>query len=343
MKKYLFSAVLCLMCLLIASAACAGESFTIDVDALDLNRLNSDEYVASHLSSSAQGIRVCKYLTDSRELAVAVRLTLTQMDTQTVVLDKDYGYQSGSFDSGVLFLPYAGDRTIPYLVTLYAGDYVYAMPFMQLQRRLADNSACTVGPRLRDLDSSLGGDWLMGTMLDLERLRANGSQTVDICASNSYLAGTAQISMSGERLCVDVAFSGSANAEVSSAEVYIVTDANSFYAAAAHGTGEWIDVGGAQSALLYLPICVSYDPADLPGFRYNAGDYSSQFNLWNENRSSHAGTAADDWSDEVETDEWNAAPEWDGGWTDNGWTDDYGWNEDYGWDDGWNSNADGWA
>ena len=263
MKKHLLRGLILLLCVLMMGTACAEDSFTIDVDGLDLGRLNSDDYVSRHLSSSAQGVRVRKYISDSSELAAPIRLTITQMDSRTLVLDKNYGFQSGTFDSGVLFLPYGGDGTTPYLITLYVGDYVYAMPFMQLQRRLHSNSACTVGPRLRDLDSSMGSDWLMGTVLDLNRLRSKGSQTVDVCASNSCLIGTAQVSMQGSSLRVDLSFRSSANVDVLEEPVYVITDGGSIHSARAHGTGEWIDVGSAQSALLYLPLKLSYDPAGL--------------------------------------------------------------------------------
>jgi len=135
MKKHLLKGLILLLCLLVMSAAHAEDSFTIDVDGLDLGRLNSDDYVSRHLSSSAQGVRVRKYISDSSELAAPIRLTLTQMNTQTVVLDRDCGYQSGTFDSGTLYLPGSSGQTTPYLITLYAGNYVYAVPFMQTQSR----------------------------------------------------------------------------------------------------------------------------------------------------------------------------------------------------------------
>ena len=106
-----------------------------------------------------------------------------QMDSQTLLFDKDYGLQSGTFDSGVIYLPYVADRTIPYLVTLTVGDYVYAMPFMHQQARLVANNACTYGVRLNDLAVAFYGDWMMGTMVDLNALAGQGSMSVDICAS----------------------------------------------------------------------------------------------------------------------------------------------------------------
>ena len=142
MKKRMWLCVaLCALLVWTSVPSLAEDCFTIDVDALDMNSLNSDEYVAQYLSASAQGVRVRKYISDSSELAAPVRLTLMQMDSQTLLFDKDYGLQSGTFDSGVIYLPYVADRTIPYLVTLTVGDYVYAMPFMHQQARLVANNA----------------------------------------------------------------------------------------------------------------------------------------------------------------------------------------------------------
>ena len=147
MKKCL----ILLAALLLMFAPClnahAQDVFVIDVDMLDMGSLNSDDYVARELSASVQGVCVRKYISSSSELAAPVRLTLTQMDQCTVIFDRDYGYQSGTFDSGTIYLPYVSDRTSPYLVTLYVGNYVYAMPFMQLQPRLTDNGACLAGVR----------------------------------------------------------------------------------------------------------------------------------------------------------------------------------------------------
>ena len=109
----------------------AEDFFTLNVDMLDMDSLNQNDYVAANLSAACQGIRVLKTISTSSELAEPVRLSLTRMDTQTLLFDKDYGYQSRNFDSDVIYLPYGGGSTVPYLVTLYVGDTVYAMPFMQ--------------------------------------------------------------------------------------------------------------------------------------------------------------------------------------------------------------------
>ena len=344
----------------------AEDCFTINVDTLDMDSLNSDEYVALNLSAQTQGIRVQKYISDSSELAVPVRLTLTQMDSGTLLFDKDYGYQSGTFDSGVIYLPYVDNRTIPYLVTLYVADYVFAMPFMHLQPRLMYNGACTYGVRLRDLDSSLSADWLMGTMVDLTALRSEGYRVVDVCASNYSIIGQATIQMQGDSLCVQLSFVPSANVEVNYLSLYVITDCAGMTTAdvsrmpqPARSAGEWIDVSGATSALIYMPMQVSYDSAGLSTFGYDlsSGDLQAQIALWQANRS--GGAVYVEPTPLPETDDgsqwsgggiedggtgWDGSSAGDGstGWDDNvGWDDGSGWSDNTGWIDD-SGNSTGW-
>ena len=300
MKKRMWLCVaLCALLVWTSVPSLAEDCFTIDVDALDMNSLNSDEYVAQYLSASAQGVRVRKYISDSSELEAPVRLTLMQMDSQTLLFDKDYGLQSGTFDSGVIYLPYVADRTIPYLVTLTVGDYVYAMPFMHQQARLVANNACTYGVRLRDL--GLGGDWLMGTMLNLTELRSVGMKEIPLCASNAFYIGSATVMMQGDYLSVQLNFYPEANVEVHGASVYVITQGASltgdpaYSGAAALSIGDWADVTGASTALLYLPMQVSYDPSGLPALSYDLGSASTQeqLNLWQQNLSGAAAEPSD--------------------------------------------------
>ena len=348
MKRFLAFALAALFFFGLTSPAAAGDCFTINVDALDMNRLNSDDYVAQELSASMQGVRVRKYISDSSELAAPVRLTLTQMDSGTLTFDRDYGFQSNTFDSGVIYLPYVGDRTIPYLITLYVGDYVYALPFMHLQPRLEHNGASTYGVRLRDLDPALGGDWLMGTMVDLSRLRQQGSRTVDVIASNSYVVGQATLQMSGDSLCVNLSFAPSASVSVNQISLYVITDC----AAYANGqrfpacsAGQWIDVGSAETALIYLPMQLSYDPSGLPSFSYHLNDaeLQRQLQLW-QNATGNSSSAPSADFPQQESSDWEDSSGWmdgwTGGWSDSGWSD--GWSENSGWDDSWDQSGDGW-
>lgn len=327
MKKWMKRVGALLLCLMLwLPSVLAEDCFTIDVDTLDLDRLNSDDYVSVALSASSQGVRIRKSISSSSEVAAAVRLTLTQMDTRTLLFDKNYGYQSGTFDSGVIYLPYVSGSTIPYLVTLYVGDYVYALPFMHLQRRLESNGACTSGVRLRELDPAQSGDWLMGTMVDLDDLRASGARTVDICASNSYVIGSATICLNGNELGVQLHFSSAADVELEDASLYVVTDGHVLADTRAREVSEWVDVSGADSALIYLPMEVSYDPAGLPVFRYDANEASAQQRLWKNAHSSSS--SAETWTEpEIFVSQDDG---WDDGWS-SGWDD--GWSD--GWSEGW--------
>lgn len=288
MKKH-FLLIWLLVCLLMFPASGLAEDgcFLINVDALDMTRLNQNDYVQYYLSSQAQGLRVTKQIPGAD--AQPVRLSLVEMIGQTLIFDKDYGYQSGTFDSGSLYLPYLGGGTVPYLVTLYVGDMVYAMPFMQLQARLYANGACTYGAHLYDFSPALGQDWLMGTMLDLNALRAQGYMAVDVCASNRYLIGQADIYYHDGRISVTLSLNPAANADIQSLSIYVSTDCASLGNAAqgaAYSQGEWIPVGDAPSALLFMPMTISYDPAGLSTFGYDLshGYLQQQLRLWQENQ-----------------------------------------------------------
>lgn len=286
--------LLCLFLLaLCAPAQAAAEAcFPIDIDALDMQRVGNSDYVRQYLSGQAQGLRVSKYISDSDEFAARVRLTIMQAETSAVVFDKNYGYVSGTFDSGDIYLPYVDNNTIPYLITLSIEDWVYALPFMQLQSRLTHNSACTAGLRLRDANPALTDTWVMGTMLDLDALRMQGSLGVTVCASNQYQLGQADLTLVADQLSVSITLRQQANVEVHTCAVYLFGNVADLHTAdpaamgrAGFGLGQPIDVSGMHTALLYLPMILSYDPAGLDGFTYDpaAPDVAAQWALWQQN------------------------------------------------------------
>lgn len=287
MKKRFLSFCLLLCLLVFPHGGLADDGcFLMNVDALDMTRLNQNDYVQYYLSAQTQGLRVTKQIPGGD--AQPVRLSLVEMNSRTLVFDKDYGHQSGAFDSGSIYLPYLGGGTVPYLVTLYVGDMVYAMPFMQLQARLYSNGACTYGAHLYDYSPALGQDWLMGTMLDLNALKAQGYMAVDVCASNRYLLGQADIYYHDGRISITLNLRPAANAELHSLSIYVNTDCAALGNAAqgaAYGQGDWIPVGDAASALLFMPMTVSYDPAGLSTFGYDLshGYLQQQLWLWQEN------------------------------------------------------------
>jgi hypothetical protein len=299
MINRLLAMLLCLLGVMLLPVATLAEGcFLIDVDALDMNSVSKSAYVREHLSAPAQGVRVRKYISSSNELAARVRLTITQAETSAVVFDKSYGYLSGTFDSGDVYLPYVDNNTIPYIITLSIEDWVYAMPFMQQQPRLTGNGGCTYGLRLRELNPALTDTWAMGTMLDLDTLRVQGGLTLPVCASNQYIVGQASVSMDGDWLTVALALDPTAQIELTGSAVYVIGDSAALatvnpaaMAQSAYAVGQAIDVSGLRSVLLYVPLVLSYNPAGLTEFRYDAGDpwLSAQWALWNAGLQSEGG------------------------------------------------------
>ena len=292
MRKWLSVLSLLLCALLVSMPALAEDCFLINVDQLDMTQLRDDAYIAAHLTAQSQGVRVIKYISDSNELAAQVRLTIQEAETSTVVYDKNYGYVDGTFDSGDIYLPYVDNSTIPYLITLNIEDWTYAFPYMRVQQRLSGNSGCTYGVRLRDYNPSLTGDWLMGTMLDLNALRSQGAITVPLCASNLYYVGQATVQTDGSSLVVNLAFDQNANVQVDSCSVYIIGSVASLTSAdpvpssqTAYSPGQAIPIDGLSTALLYVPFTLSFDPSGLSEFSYDLGsaDLSNQLVLWNAN------------------------------------------------------------
>jgi hypothetical protein len=291
-------AVLCLICclLMLFSAAYAEDCFTIDVDSLDLSRLDDNAYVEQNLTAQTQGLRVVKTISDSNELAARVRLTIRQAETDTLVFDKNYGYVGGTFDSGNIYLPYVDNNLIPYLVTLTVEDTTYAVPFMHQQPRLTNNSGCTYGVRLKELNPSLTDGWVMGTMLDLASLRSTGVATIPVCASNLYVVGQATVRVSGDELTVSLTFDPAADVTLLASAVYVVGDVGTLSSVSpsrigqpAYAPEQGISIAGMDTALMYLPLTLSYNAAGLSEFAYDAGgaDLTAQKALWDANLQAH--------------------------------------------------------
>ena len=325
-------ALLAACALLLTGAPCAAlaeGSFVIDVDSLNMDSLRDDAYLQQNLCSAEAGVRVTKYISDSNELAARVRLTIQQAGDATIIFDKNYGYQSGSFDSGDIYLPYADSGTLPYIITLAVEDWTYAFPFLHAQPRLNRNSGCTWGVRMRDY-CGVTDNWVMGTMLNLDELRQSGWRTLPLCASNLYVVGQATVSLSGDQLTVGLAFADSAHVELLGSAVYLIGDVTTVVSAdpgsmpqPAYGVGQPIDVSGLRTALLYVPLSLSYDPAGLSQFSYDLygdAELQSELALWNEN-------AAQAWTQPAATEE--PMPDWQEPQPAEAWTEQpaQGWEE----------------
>ncbi len=276
------------LCLVFWAVPALGDTvFTIDLDALDMNRVGDDAYVQQYLSGGAQTIRVSKFIGEDDGAAASVRLTVLRADTKQTMYDKDYGLISGVFESGDIYLPYPDSGSMFYLITLYLGQWVYAVPFLQVMPRLYNNGACTGGFRFSEASGGLSGDWLMGTMIDLDGLaQGGGVMQTPICASNQYLLGCATVKLSGGCLTVDIDLDANANAELVRYRLYIITDVSGVttlnpnaMAQPSVQLGQPVEVSGAAYALIYLPMTVNYDSALLSTFQYDAYSVGTQYQL----------------------------------------------------------------
>lgn len=281
--KVLAGLVLLLVAIAVIPAALAEDAFVIQVDKLDMNRLNDSEYIRENLSAATQYIRVDCALEGSAQ----VRLQVIRQDTGSVVMDKNYGEVSGTFHSGDIYLKFSGSSTIPYTITLTAGDKTYVFPFNRRLVTLKNNTACTFGVRIKSLDKGLTDAWTMATPLDLEEIAAlpGGVKRIDLCASNMYVIGTVSVRVRDGALRVSMQLAEDETAEESSFEIteqhlFLITSPSDWNSVDPRRLVEQeyeigVDILLEESlpdtkyVVMYLPMKLSYDPNGLHRFGYN--------------------------------------------------------------------------
>jgi len=281
--KVLLSFVMLLLSLAIIPVALAQEAFVIQVDKLDMSRLNDNEYVDENLSAATQYIRINCVLDGSKQ----VRLAVVRTDTNSVLMDKNYGQVSGTFRSGDIYLKFSGSSTKPYTITLTVGDKTYTFPFYRKLVKLKNNTACTFGVRIKNLDKGLTDAWTMATPLDLEENAAlpGGVKRIDLCASNMYIIGTVSVRVRDGALRVSMQFAEESDAEESKFEVseqhlFLITSPSDWNSIDPKRLEEkeyeiGVDIllkdslPDTKFVVLYLPVKLSYDPNGLSRFGYN--------------------------------------------------------------------------
>lgn len=281
--KWLAGLVLLLVFFAAIPAASAQEVFVIRVDELDMNRLDDSGYVRENLSAATQYIRVTCELEGTKQ----VRLQVVREDTNSVVMDKNYGQVSGTFNSGDIYLKFSGSSTIPYTITLTAGSDTYVFPFYRRLVTLKNNTACTYGVRIKNLDKRLTDAWTMATPLDLEEIAAlpGGIKRIDVCASNMYTIGTVTVRVRDGALRVSMQLLEDENEEESSFEIaeqhlFLITSPSEWNSLDPKRLVEQeFEIGtdilleeslpGTRYVVMYLPVKLSYDPNGLHRFSYD--------------------------------------------------------------------------
>lgn len=296
--KGLAGLVLMLVALAVIPGALAQEAFVIQVDKLDMNRLNDSAYIGENLSAATQYIHVNCVLEGTKQ----VRLQVVRADTGAVVMDKNYGQVSGTFRSGDILLKFSGSSTIPYTITLTAGDQTYAFPFYRKLVTLKNNTACTFGVRIKSLDKGLTDAWTMATPLDLEEIAAlpGGVKRIDLCASNMYVIGTVTVRVRDGMLRVSMQLDEDENADESSFEItgqhlFLITSPSDWNSIDPKRLEEQeyeigVDISLKDSlpdtkyVVMYMPIKLSYDPNGLNRFSYNQQENPElirELEIWN--------------------------------------------------------------
>lgn len=282
---------LALVCVLMLSSGALAESdvFVIEADALDMSRLGDSDYVQQVLTAATQYIRViCTLGEEARQ----VTLSITRQDDGQVIYQKNYGEISGEFSSGDIYLKYAGSETVGYEITLMAGERKWVFPFYRELMLLSHNTACTYGIRVRDAAPWLTDGWTMATVVDLEALAAQGSQSVLLCASNMYIIGTVEIRLTEGSLMVTVEPLENIQLTIHKQRLYAITDPGALAGLGrkalkslkAFQPGDAIDMAEdlyeSKYVILYLPMEISYDPNGLEQFSYSADEMTDQLEGW---------------------------------------------------------------
>ncbi len=281
--KWLAGLVLMLVVFMMIPAALAQDSFVIKADTLNMSKLTDSAYVEENLSAATQYIRITYALPSSKQ----VRLQVTQTGTSNVVMDKNYGQVSGTFNSGDIYLKYSRSATIQYTITLTVGDQTYTFPFYRKLMVLKNNSACTFGVRIKQLDKGLTDAWTMATPIDLAEIAAlpGGVKRFNVCASNMYVIGTVSVRVQDGNLRVSLQLAedntlDNSKFEILDQRLFLITsplDWNSIDPRRL--TENEFEIGtdisledrlpGVQYAVMYLPIKLTYDPNGLERFSYN--------------------------------------------------------------------------
>ncbi len=197
----------------------------------------------------------------------AVTLTVTQGDG-SVIYQRSYADQSGSFRSEDIYLPYNGGDTL-YSVSVAEDGASHDFTVTRVMPRLRDNAACSVGYPLSSLSGA--SSWKTATLLDAEALEGT-SMTVPLHASGAYTLGAVTFSVSGGMLTVSAAVDSSIDGSIDKARVYVATTA---LEAQTLGTRDFsgvkgslnsaISLAGSPYAAVYVNLTVSFDAAGVPG------------------------------------------------------------------------------
>lgn len=247
--KRLFALLMAAALLLTAVPALAEDVFTLD--AASAAQISTDRSFVRVTSAAAHG---------------TVIVEVRDADSN-LIYQKNYGEYSGPFRSDELYLPLYGAETV-YTVTLTAGDQVSSHTVVRKMPRLTGNTACAAGLPLSVVTGR--NSWQSVTVIDL---RASEGRTIvmPMLASGSYSLGTVSFTVSGGRVTAQAEISGGIDGTIDSARVYAAANAleaqqlgSRSFSGASGTLGQAISLNGADYAVMYVQLSVSFDPTGVP-------------------------------------------------------------------------------
>jgi len=249
LKKWL--ALLALAICLVFTTASADDVLKI--------RIDSVAYVETEKS----------YLCLQCELAEEndVMLSVTDADGR-LVYQRNYGPCIGLFTSENIYLRME-DSASDYSIHLSSGATAYDLIVRKKVQRLKDNTACSVGLPLSQLNGR--SSWQSVTLLDWNTL-SSGPVTTPLHASGNVTLGNVTFSLSGNQLCVNASTDPLADCEITSSSVYVAStrsEVESLGTQNFHGihTGLGSGIAWPDSSVIavLVQLTVSYNPGNLPG------------------------------------------------------------------------------
>ena len=249
MKKWLLGLTF-LLCLFI-TAACADDVLSI--------RIDSVAYVETEKS----------YLVLTCELPETAEVMLTAVDANGIlVYQHNYGVCSGFFTSDDIYLR-MDDVSSDYHVQLTAGSVSYEMVVRRKVARLKDNTACSVGYPLSELNGRTS--WQTVTFLSRSAL-SSAPLSVPLHASGNATLGKITYRLENGTLKAEIATDTSCDCEITSVSLSIAStkeDVESLGTQNFHGTNgsplSGIPWPESDIIAVLLHMTVSYNPSSLPG------------------------------------------------------------------------------
>lgn len=202
MKKRMTALLMCvlLVCLpILAQGASRGREtlYTFALDQAQTEAFKREAYF------KGRWIQVTAPVNGPCDVRLQIYVDLDQdaSTNDSRVYSRTFKNVSGTFTSPEIFLDFKKSATVPHRIDLYEGDTLtYSAYVYRMLLALNGNTVTTHGLRFRDVNSAITDKWMMFTPIDFADISPyNGTQVIDLVASNMYVVGKFTITRDGDR------------------------------------------------------------------------------------------------------------------------------------------------